>query len=420
MSSAASRLDRVRRRRGWGRSGEPRKVWLRGADDGSEVVALALAGIGAECIHIERPREASGRPILTHLIRDWLDDVHLELHDHMDPAVLDFALEAHEIDLFVDLGGGDGAGSRVALERNIPTYSARARGTELGFSFGGEELGLTSGHATLEAWVALAGALSHDVAARFMLGVPSPSPSFHLELADPWADAATATLRPPGAALPARVLVCGAGGLGCPIGLLLADLLAPGSAVVMADFDIVEPSNRNRQFLFSSGDAERGTLKPIAACRELERVNPDIEWIPLVAELPSPEAADHAPYDVVFTATDTIRSRLAVARMNLAPVVVNSGVTFLQASAALFHEDSPTLPEALGFDTDPHADLPQSCAQAAPSIVSTTLLGASLAVSLYRRHLREGPRPARLFEYDLLAPARGGAWAPYPYRGGSG
>ena len=69
-----------------------------------------------------------------------------------------------------------------------------------------------------------------------------------------------------------KVLVVGAGGLGCPV---LQYLTAAGVGQIgIIDFDIVETSNLQRQILF--GTASLGKNKALAAKERLKDLNPTI------------------------------------------------------------------------------------------------------------------------------------------------
>ena len=72
----------------------------------------------------------------------------------------------------------------------------------------------------------------------------------------------------------AKVLVVGAGGLGCPV---LQYLTAAGVGKIgIAEFDMVDESNLQRQVLYGSNDV--GKLKSIIAKNRLEHLNSLVEF----------------------------------------------------------------------------------------------------------------------------------------------
>src|SRR5450759_4237204 len=71
-----------------------------------------------------------------------------------------------------------------------------------------------------------------------------------------------------------RVLVVGAGGLGCPVLQYLA--VAGVGKIGIADFDMVDETNLQRQVLYGSTDV--GKLKSILAKSALEHINSLIEF----------------------------------------------------------------------------------------------------------------------------------------------
>ena len=72
--------------------------------------------------------------------------------------------------------------------------------------------------------------------------------------------------------LNAKVLVIGAGGLGCPVLQMLA---ASGVGTLgIVDGDVVDVTNLHRQLLYTNEDC--GTKKVEAAANAISRINPDI------------------------------------------------------------------------------------------------------------------------------------------------
>src|SRR5512134_2670339 len=78
-------------------------------------------------------------------------------------------------------------------------------------------------------------------------------------------------------------LVVGAGGLGSPVALYLA--AAGVGRITIVDFDVVDPSNLQRQVLF--GTADVGRPKVEAAAARLRDLNPLVEIVPVDARLSS-------------------------------------------------------------------------------------------------------------------------------------
>lgn len=107
----------------------------------------------------------------------------------------------------------------------------------------------------------------------------------------------------------AVVLVVGAGALGSPVAELL--VRAGVGELRLADRDLVEMSNLQRQTLF--GVADVGMPKAVAGAARLAAVNPTVSVVPHVADLNATnveELADGA--DVVVEATDNAQSRYLV------------------------------------------------------------------------------------------------------------
>jgi hypothetical protein len=209
---------------------------------------------------------------------------------------------------------------------------------------------------------------------------------------------------------PRSLLLMGAGGLSCPAGLCVSRRLPRGSKVVVADFDSVDATN-SRQFLYRRADIRAARPKARAFCREMERIAPQIAWVPEVRALPHPAIYQHAPFDAALAFTDTLASRAALDAMEIAPLLVHAGVDAESATAGVFHRGSVSLTEALGLEQAAANEQGRaSCADADPSIVSTNFIGAALALAELWSQWTHGLRPAELASYEISSAARGGRW----------
>lgn len=104
----------------------------------------------------------------------------------------------------------------------------------------------------------------------------------------------------------ARVLVVGAGGLGCPAAQYLA--AAGVGTLGIADFDTVSIGNLHRQILFTPD--EIGQQKALIACKKLQRQNPDITLIPHVLKVTSDNIMPLLQaYDLVLDGTDNFDTK---------------------------------------------------------------------------------------------------------------
>jgi adenylyltransferase/sulfurtransferase len=107
----------------------------------------------------------------------------------------------------------------------------------------------------------------------------------------------------------ARVLVVGAGGLGCPALLYLA--AAGVGHLVLVDADKVDVSNLQRQVLYTEADA--GVLKVEAAARRLRALNPFVEIVTKAETLTRNNAlALLQDVDLVIDGSDNFATRYLV------------------------------------------------------------------------------------------------------------
>jgi len=106
--------------------------------------------------------------------------------------------------------------------------------------------------------------------------------------------------------LAAKVLVVGAGGLGCPISLYLA--AAGVGTIGLVDFDTVDASNLQRQILFTTEDI--GKPKVEVAAKRLKALNPDVVVNTYVVALKSDNIMDILKnYDMIIDGTDNFPTR---------------------------------------------------------------------------------------------------------------
>ncbi len=106
--------------------------------------------------------------------------------------------------------------------------------------------------------------------------------------------------------LDAKVLLVGAGGLGCPLAQYLA--AAGVGRLGLLDDDVIDASNLQRQVLY--GTADVGRLKVDVATERVRGQNPDVEVTPHVERLRSANALRiFEAYDVIVDGTDNFPTR---------------------------------------------------------------------------------------------------------------
>jgi adenylyltransferase/sulfurtransferase len=140
----------------------------------------------------------------------------------------------------------------------------------------------------------------------------------------------------------AKVLVVGAGGLGCPV---LQYLAAAGIGTIgIVDFDTVEESNLQRQVLF--GTASIGRKKAEVAKEVLSNLNTTIT-IHSYTEKLSPEnvAPIFEAYDIILDATDNFATRYLIndAAIVLDKTVVYGAIYKFEGQVTVFnHHNGPS------------------------------------------------------------------------------
>ena len=134
----------------------------------------------------------------------------------------------------------------------------------------------------------------------------------------------------------AKVLVIGAGGLGCPV---LQYLTAAGIGTIgIAEFDMVAESNLQRQLLYGSADV--GKLKSIIAKDRLEHLNPLVNLEILNIRVDSSNSHRILQnYNIIVDATDNLSARYTIndACVTLDKPMVHGAIYKYEGSVSVFN-----------------------------------------------------------------------------------
>ncbi|MBD0294073.1 MAG: HesA/MoeB/ThiF family protein, partial [Flavisolibacter sp.] len=179
--------------------------------------------------------------------------------------------------------------------------------------------------------------------------------------------------------LQAKVLVIGAGGLGCPV---LQYLAAAGVGVVgIADDDIVSLTNLHRQVLYSMSDIGKSKVERAAAI--LRQLNPDIEIIPYHLRLTNKNALDIiTAYDIVVDATDNFPTRYLLndACVLLSKPLIYGAVSKFEGQVAVFNGVGSSGEKSVNyrdlFPVPPQEDEVPNCAEAGVLGVLPGIIGS--------------------------------------------
>ncbi|WP_264526289.1 HesA/MoeB/ThiF family protein [Flavobacterium sp. N502536] len=151
----------------------------------------------------------------------------------------------------------------------------------------------------------------------------------------------------------ARVLVIGAGGLGCPILQYIAT--AGVGYIGIMDFDTIEIHNLHRQILYTEN--EIGKLKAIVAKEVVSELNPLIKAEAIVEKLTPENAAQIIEqYDIVVDGSDNFTTRYLVNDTCVAlqkPLVYGSILKFEGQVAVFNHKGSKNLRDLFPEMPDP-------------------------------------------------------------------
>lgn len=199
----------------------------------------------------------------------------------------------------------------------------------------------------------------------------------------------------------AKVLVVGAGGLGCPI---LQYLTAAGVGTIgILDYDTVDESNLQRQILFSTSDIDKP--KAMAARDRLKLLNPNVTLNVHFLKLTKTNALDiFKDYDVIVEGSDNFPTRYLT---NDACVILNKPLVYgaverFSGQLTVFnYKEGPTLRCLCPEPPDP-LDIP-SCADVGIIGVIPGIIGCMQANEVIKIITETGnPLSGKLLLFDAL------------------
>ena len=201
----------------------------------------------------------------------------------------------------------------------------------------------------------------------------------------------------------ARVLIVGAGGLGCPAAQFLA--AAGVGHLTLCDPDRVDLTNLQRQTLFATADI--GTPKAAAAAARLAAINPEVKVDARVARLEGAALAQAvSAADVVLDCSDNFATRHAVNRACVAagrPLVSGAAIRF-DGQVAVFDPRIPGTPCYHCLFGEGEAIEETRCATMGVFAPLTGIVGATQAAEALKLIARIGTSLAgRLLLFDALA-----------------
>lgn len=200
----------------------------------------------------------------------------------------------------------------------------------------------------------------------------------------------------------ARVLVVGAGGLGCPV---LQYLAAAGVGTLgIADADRVDISNLQRQILF--GDADLGHLKADAAARAIARLNPTTTCEVHARRVDRASVrALVARYDVVVDGSDNFPTRYLLndACVSLDKPLISGAIYKFEGQVSVFNYQGGPTYRCL-FPQPPSAAEAPNCAATGVLGVLPGLVGCAQATETLKVILGLGEvLSGRLWLFDALS-----------------
>jgi len=204
-----------------------------------------------------------------------------------------------------------------------------------------------------------------------------------------------------------KVLIVGAGGLGCP---MLMYLTAAGVGTIgVVDYDVVDKSNLQRQVLFSVDDL--GKPKAETAVQKLSKQNPHVKFQIHSTKLTSENALGIIKeYDLVADGTDNFPARYLIndACVLLNKPNVHGSIFRFEGQISVFnhqYDDGTSGPQYRDiFPTPPPLGLVPSCAEGGVLGVLPGIIGSLQANEIIKVLTGIGdPLAGKLFIFDALS-----------------
>jgi sulfur-carrier protein adenylyltransferase/sulfurtransferase len=199
----------------------------------------------------------------------------------------------------------------------------------------------------------------------------------------------------------AKVLCIGTGGLGAPLSLYLA--AAGVGTIGLADFDVVDLSNLQRQIIHFTGDV--GRPKIVSAEEKLKAINPEVKIVRHEHIVDSSNAlALFADYDVIVDGTDNFPTRYLVndACVLLGKPNVYGSIFRFDGQATVFFPPEGPCYRCL-YPEPPPPGLVPNCAEGGVLGILPGLIGVVQATETVKLILGTGnPLVGRLLLYDAL------------------
>jgi adenylyltransferase/sulfurtransferase len=199
----------------------------------------------------------------------------------------------------------------------------------------------------------------------------------------------------------AKVLVVGAGGLGCPV---LQYLTAAGVGTIgIIDFDEVDETNLQRQVLFTINDI--GTNKAIAAEQRLKQLNPNVNFNVYTDKLtPQNALSIFSKYDIIVDGTDNFSTRYLI---NDASLITNKPLVYgaiykFEGQVTVFNHNNGPSYRCL-FPEPPKAGTVPNCTDVGVIGVLPGIIGTQQANEVLKIILEIGtPLSGKLLTYNAL------------------